>query len=189
MNYNKKLLITLFLSANTFAFANINMPHATMVQDDEDTEKEADGSDDFAESTAEFEALFNVTGEDIISDAMKYLGRPYRRGSAGPKSFDCSGFTSYVFKINNISLGRSSRDQYMQGIHVERKNLKVGDLVFFSSPGSGRGVGHVGIVSKVDNNGNFSFIHAARNGIKVDNYANTAYYKGRYLGARRILDY
>ena len=67
--------------------------------------------------------------------------------------------------------------------------MKVGDLVFFSSPGSGRGVGHVGIVSKVDNNGNFSFIHAARNGIKVDDYANTAYYKGRYLGARRILDY
>ena len=64
MNYYKKLLITLFLSANTFAFANINMPHATMVQDDEDTEKEADGSDDFAESTAEFEALFKVTGEE-----------------------------------------------------------------------------------------------------------------------------
>ena len=49
MNYYKKLLITLFLSANTFAFANINMPHAMMVQDDEDTEKEADGSDKYAQ--------------------------------------------------------------------------------------------------------------------------------------------
>lgn len=184
-----KLLVTFVLSFFTFSSVNADLPHTTLVSDDNNTEAEANSEEDFAESSDEFEALFNVTGEDIIKDAMKYLGRPYSRGSAGPKAFDCSGFTSFVFKKNNISLGRSSRDQYTQGISVDHKDLKVGDLVFFTSPGSGRGVGHVGIVSKVENNGNFCFIHAARNGIKVDNYAKTGYYKGRYIGARRILDY
>ena len=185
----KKIFFTILLFSASYSTVNADLPHVYMVADDENTEAEADTEDDFAESTDEFEALFSVTGEDIIKDAMKYLGRPYSRGSAGPKAFDCSGFTSFVYKKSNISLGRSSRDQFTQGIHVDRKDLKVGDLVFFSSPGSGRGVGHVGIVSKVENNGNFSFIHAARGGIKVDNYAQTGYYKGHYIGARRILDY
>ena len=53
---------------------------------------------------SEFEALFSVTGEQIVARAEQYLGRPYRRGSKGPSAFDCSGFTSYVYKSMNIRL-------------------------------------------------------------------------------------
>lgn len=185
----KKTITSFLLSIYVLSAATALLPHAPLSPDDKHNTTEADKSDDCVGSSSELEALFNVTGDDIISNAMKYLGRPYRRGAAGPKAFDCSGFTSYIFKKSNISLGRSSRDQYRQGVHIKRKDLQVGDLVFFSSPGSGRSVGHVGIVSKVEGDGNFSFIHAARGGIKVDNYATTGYYRGRYMGARRILDY
>lgn len=128
-----------------------------------------------------------VTGSDVIETAMKYLGHPYRRGMAGPKGFDCSGFTSFIFDIFNISLSRDSRAQYRQGISVERSELRVGDLVFFTSPHSGRSVGHVGIVSKVEDDGNFHFVHAARRGVIEDNFQTSTFYRGRYVGARRVL--
>lgn len=144
---------------------------------------------DFSESSDELEALFNVTGADIIENAMKYLGRPYRSGMKGPHAFDCSGFTSYVYGTKNISLSPSSKTQYTQGVSVKRNELRQGDLVFFTSPRSGRSVGHVGIVTEVEEDGNFHFVHASRRGVVVDNYAKAGYYKGRYIGARRILDY
>lgn len=126
----------------------------------------------------------------IIADASRYLGVRYRHGAAGPHGFDCSGFTSYIFKNIDIDLSRSSRDQYKQGEKVESiSELRPGDLVFFSGSRRSRTlVGHVGIVVSVDENGkDFRFIHAARTGIRFDNLSET-YYTQRYIGARRVLD-
>ena len=128
-----------------------------------------------------------ITGEEVVKTAMKYLGLPYRSGMSGPKGFDCSGFTRFIFDIFHIDLDHGSRAQYTQGVSVDRKDLRVGDLVFFTSPRSGRAVGHVGIVSEVEENGNFHFVHAARRGVIVDDYATSSYYNGRYVGARRVL--
>lgn len=187
MNFKK---IGLTVMAFSFAiFTGSTTLQTSDGKDDEGGNETYREIDDFTESSAEFEALFNVTGEDIIENAMKYLGRPYRRGTAGPYTFDCSGFTSFVYGNNNISLSRSSKTQFTQGVKVSRDELREGDLVFFTSPGSGRGVGHVGIVTEVKPDGNFCFVHAARRGIKVDNFASSGYYNRRYLGARRILDY
>ena len=126
--------------------------------------------------------------ETIIQTAMKFLGTRYRRGTAGPKTLDCSGFTSYVFGKLNILLSRSSRDQYRQGEAVKKiADLKRGDLVFFGGSRARRSVGHVGIVTDVAEDGNsFNFVHAACSGVKVDN-SKSSYYSRRYIGARRIL--
>ena len=48
---------------------------------------------------SELEALFNVTGSQIIKKAKDYIGRPYRRGCMGPYAFDCSGFTSFCLSV------------------------------------------------------------------------------------------
>lgn len=144
---------------------------------------------DVSEGEDEVGPLFKVTGADIIEKAMKYLGRPYRYGKKGPNAFDCSGFTSYIYGTKNISLSPSSKMQYTQGVSVRRGDLRQGDLVFFTSPHSGRGVGHVGIVTEVEEDGNFLFVHASRRGVVVDNYAKAGYYKNRYIGARRILNH
>lgn len=124
---------------------------------------------------------------DLLSEAKTHIGKRYRSGGKGPNAFDCSGFSSYVFKQFGFSLGASSRDQYNQGIAVKDKELRPGDLVFFTGRGR-RGVGHVGIVVKADNEkGTFQFIHASTSqGIKID--SNTGYYEGRYLGARRVIN-
>lgn len=130
-----------------------------------------------------------VTGNDIVQRAMKYIGVPYRSGRMNPKvGFDCSGFTSYVFKKENILLTHSSRSQFTQGIQInDCKELHKGDLVFFSGSRNSSRIGHVGIVTEVNHQtGSFSFIHASRTGVCVSS-STEAYYQKRYVGACRVL--
>lgn len=122
--------------------------------------------------------------DNLMSTAMKHLGARYSRGAMGPNRFDCSGFTSYVYKLNNVQLKRSSRSQYTQGIPVSREELHKGDLVFFSGSRRSSNIGHVGIVTDVDGT-NFSFIHAAETGVIISR-SSEYYYRVRYVGARRI---
>ena len=129
----------------------------------------------------------NIMLDDLLSEAKSHLGKRYRSGGKGPSAFDCSGFSGYVYHQFGYNLGASSRDQFTQGEEVKDKDLRKGDLVFFTGRNRKRGVGHVGIVVSVDNEkGTFTFIHASTSqGIKID--SNIGYYEGRYLGARRII--
>ena len=128
-----------------------------------------------------------VKSDVILSQAMSLLGTKYRAGGADPRGFDCSGFTSYVYGQNGISIGRSSRDQYAQNTPINRNQIRPGDLVFFSGTRIGSGVGHVGIVTEVDKSADtFFFIHSSTNGGVVVTSSANAYYAQRYLGARRV---
>ncbi|MDE6095748.1 MAG: C40 family peptidase [Muribaculaceae bacterium] len=150
----------------------------------QDVERREEASSDHDHLSSETAMLIN----DLLSEANSHMGKRYRSGAKGPKAFDCSGFSSYVFRQFGYSLGASSRDQYVQGEAVEKQNLRKGDLVFFTGRNSkSNRVGHVGIVVSADNeNGTFKFIHASTSqGIKID--SNDGYYSRRYIGARRII--
>lgn len=130
-----------------------------------------------------------LTGNDVVEKAKEFLGVPYRSGQMNPeRGFDCSGFTSYVYQTLNIALTRTSRSQYHEGKKIEnRKELKKGDLVFFTGSRSSRTIGHVGIVAEVDKEkGTFKFIHAGRRGICITS-STEPYYSKRYVGACRVL--
>ena len=138
------------------------------------------------ERTVSYNAGF---GESVVRTALQYLGARYSRGSSGPNVFDCSGFTRFVYGQENVSILRSSRSQFTQGTPIARiADLKKGDLVFFGGRGNSRSVGHVGIVTEVDPDGqNFSFVHASNSGVKISD-SDEAYYSRRYIGARRIVE-
>jgi len=126
--------------------------------------------------------------EELMDEAFSHLGARYRYGSKGPKTFDCSGFTSYVYKQRtDINIGGSSRDQYARNTPISREELQCGDLVFFTSPRSRNGVGHVGLVVDVDPvTHHFSFIHASStSGVKISQSTESNYAR-RYIGARRV---
>lgn len=126
--------------------------------------------------------------DNLMDEAFKHIGARYRSGAKGPSAFDCSGFTSYVYsKMMNKSIGASSRDQYAKNTPIRKDELQTGDLVFFTSPHSGKSVGHVGIVVDVNpETGTFDFIHASsKSGVKVSN-SSDGYYSRRYVGARRV---
>ena len=120
----------------------------------------------------------------VISMAKTLLGKPYVWGAQGPSSFDCSGYTYYVFKnATNISLPRVSKDQSKYGTYVSKSNLKAGDLIFFDTSGSNNGnVSHVGIYL-----GNNEFIHASSSKGKVVISQMSSYYNGAFVNARRVL--
>ena len=124
---------------------------------------------------------------NLIEEAYSHMGKRYRSGGKGPTVFDCSGFTGYVFKKFNYIIGASSREQYAKNKPIKREEMRRGDLVFFTSPRSGRNVGHVGIVIDVDPDTNtFTFIHASTNyGIRVNRSSDSGY-SHRYVGVRRV---
>ena len=133
----------------------------------------------------------NFTDADLIElimqEAFSHLGARYRSGGKGPAAFDCSGFTGYVFGQSDYSIGASSRDQYAKNIPVERSQMRRGDLVFFTSPRSGKQVGHVGIVVSVNPaNDTFTFIHASTNRGVVVSENTEGYYARRFVGVRRV---
>ena len=125
--------------------------------------------------------------DDLLAEAQSHIGKRYRSGAKGPGTFDCSGFSGYVYRQFGYSIGAYSRDQYKIGKNIDRKDLRKGDLVFFTSRSSGKNVGHVGIVWEVDNEtGNFKFIHASVRGVRISDFEG--YYVGRYVGARRVIE-
>lgn len=119
------------------------------------------------------------TTEQIISTAKSFLGVPYKWGGTTPDGFDCSGFTSYVFATQNISLPRVSVDQYGIGTSVSFSDLIPGDLVFFTFSSS-KQVSHVGIYI-----GDNQFISATNSkGIAI--YSFSTYWSNAYVGAKRV---
>ncbi len=136
----------------------------------------------------------SVTAADLadmlISDAMELRGTPYRYGSRGPKTFDCSGFTGYIYRKYGYELERSSSGQAGQGREVSGpwNNLQKGDILVFASRRNTRKVGHVGLFIEMSADGkDFTFIHAAVRGGVVVSHITEEYYASRFLGARRIL--
>lgn len=123
----------------------------------------------------------------ILDYAHTFRGVRYRYGASGPSSFDCSGFTSYVYRNFGYELNRSATYQINDGTIVDKSNLQPGDLVFFSGRGGGPRIGHVGIVVGTDEGG-FSFIHASvHRGITVS-HSTESYYAPRYRGACRVVN-
>lgn len=121
-----------------------------------------------------------VTGNDVAAYAKQFLGCSYVYGAAGPKSFDCSGLTMYVYKHFGYSLSHSSKVQATQGVAVSG-DLQPGDILIFSN--DGKTVGHVGLYL-----GNDKFIHASTSttGVIISNL-HDKWNISKYWGARRIL--
>lgn len=134
-----------------------------------------------AEET-EVVTLENVTGADIVAYAKNYLGYKYTSGGASPsKGFDCSGFTTYVYKHFGISLSRTSSGQNSNGMAVSKSEMKAGDIICFSNSSGSKKIGHVGIYI-----GGGKFIHAAnsRMGVIISNVSGDGFY---FVSARRIV--
>lgn len=121
----------------------------------------------------------NTSGAEIVKNAQKYMGVPYVWGGTTPDGWDCSGFTQYVMKESGISIPRTAAEQFNKGVAVNKSDLQIGDLVFFTTykPGAS----HVGFYM-----GDDKFIHASSAAKKVTiNSLSETYYTDHYIGARR----
>jgi cell wall-associated NlpC family hydrolase len=79
----------------------------------------------------------------VLAEAAKHKGALYLFGAAGPKRFDCSGFTMYVYKkAAGRKLPHKANSQQKYGKAISKANKKPGDLIVFRSGSYGH---HAGI--------------------------------------------
>lgn len=166
-----------YLSDNKTAVSsrsqNISRESINTSNKQEEVAEESPSEDE--ESNYEESSSNGVSGNDIVAYAKQFLGCKYVYGGMSPSGFDCSGFTSYVYKHFGYSLNRTSSGQQSNGVGVDKSNLKPGDILCFT--------GHVGIYI-----GGNSFIHAANpsKGVIITSLSDS-YYVKNYITARRIL--
>lgn len=104
----------------------------------------------------------------VLAEAAKHLGKPYVWGAKGPDSFDCSGFTSYVFRnAAGREIGGYTVPQESAGARISVAQAQPGDLYFWGSPG---GTYHVAIAT-----GGGGYIHAPAPGQNVS-YGSVQYF-------------
>lgn len=125
----------------------------------------------------------STLGNEAMFMALSLVGTPYRYGGNTPESgFDCSGLIGYVFQHSlALVLPRTTSALFQAaGERIAASELRTGDLVFF---GSARQVSHAGIYV-----GESRFVHAPSSGgtVRLDRL-DSAYWKARFLGARRVL--
>ncbi len=124
--------------------------------------------------------------DQMIEQAMRFLGVPYLWGGKTPLGLDCSGFTQLVFKLAGVELLRDAYMQFDQSDleKVEKGKEKKGDLVFFGREG-GR-ISHVGIMINER-----EFINATTHEKPVVQISNLydSYWQKIYRGARRFPEF
>lgn len=121
-----------------------------------------------------------ISKRQILAVAGLYSGAPYLWGGMTTRGIDCSGLTYMAYFVNGVQLPRDAQDQFKAGCPVDKKDLAVGDLVFFSTIDPGPS--HVGIYQGED-----LFINArTKEGVTVTSF-HDPFFIGRYLGARRYL--
>ena len=91
----------------------------------------------------------------MITLAKSKIGTPYKRAGVGDGGFDCSGFVYYLFKENNITIPRTSKNQSKLGVKLSREEIEVGDILSFDTTNAGH-INHSGVYL-----GDGEFIHAS----------------------------
>ncbi len=124
------------------------------------------------------------TAAQAVELALSYVGSPYVYGGSTPKGFDCSGFTSYIYKQFGVSLNRTCSGQLDNGTPVSMSELLPGDLVIFKKyASSSKRASHVGLYI-----GDGQFVHASTYGVGVIvSGLDEAYYTTGFVGGRRVV--
>lgn len=114
----------------------------------------------------------SLFSNDALYDAVKlWYGTPYSFGGGSLNGIDCSGFVQQIYRtVYNKDLPRVSAEMAEVVERKYTKNLKEGDLLFFSFVNSGK-VSHVGIYLR-----DHYFVHAStKKGVVISNLEEADY--------------
>lgn len=123
---------------------------------------------------------------DIINTALSYNGTRYKYGGTTKRGMDCSGLLYISFQSADISLERSSSAMATQGEPIDLKEVRKGDLLFFTTGRSKKQINHVGLVVAVRDN-EIRFIHATTSRGVMVSYLHEGYWNHAFHHARRIM--
>ena len=138
-----------------------------------------------SQTSSKSEEASSSKGEEVVAYAKQFLGSRYVYGGDGSNgTFDCSGFTMYVYRHFGISLphGATSQSKVSSGTKItSQSKLQAGDIVFLTDYETGVGIGHCGIYI-----GDGNFIHASTTTYTVTISSLNTTYAGRFYSAMRF---
>jgi cell wall-associated NlpC family hydrolase len=126
-------------------------------------------------------ATASARAAGAVAFALTQRGVQYQLGGSRPaEGFDCSGLVQYAYAREGIELPRTVKQQYQTGARVDRRDIRPGDLIFFTTETPGPS--HVGIAIDAQ-----SFVHAPVSGgvVRVERFT-TPYWRSRLTGVRRV---
>ncbi|MEU1503875.1 C40 family peptidase [Kitasatospora sp. NPDC005748] len=97
-----------------------------------------------------------------VAFARSKIGLPYVWGGEGPGGYDCSGLTMMAWRQGGKQLNHFAADQYAQSTPIGYRQLRPGDLVFWTDTGRAADIHHVGLYI-----GDDQMIEAPRQGMPV----------------------
>lgn len=124
-------------------------------------------------------------GEQIATDALRHLDKPYVFGKSGPERFDCSGLLVYCFRKHGVQLDHSAEIIGTGGHYRTLRNPRqflVGDVICFDTVDDRDPSDHVGIWL-----GGNRFVHASSEQGKVVVSKLEGYYLEHFTFGRRII--
>jgi len=133
-----------------------------------------------AEAVAPKTSEEKVIKDKLITQYNQWKGTPYKYDHISNKGIDCSGYMIVTFKSQfHMNLPRTTGELANLGTEVNKKDLKIGDLVFFKT---GKKTRHVGVYM-----GNDTFMHSSTSiGVTISSLGNEYWLKS-YWKAKRIL--
>lgn len=135
------------------------------------------------EATFSATSLRNPTRHDVVKVAKRYIGTRYSWGACTQYRMSCTCETrkTYAHFGHTLSMDEWKQWRYKRSTRIwRRKNLKIGDEVFFKENGDGGRITHLGIFS-----GNGNIVHASRYYGRVVE-SKMRYIRG-YHGAKRYV--
>jgi probable lipoprotein NlpC len=116
-------------------------------------------------------ATYKANVQKVVKNVRSYIGTSYKFGGLNYKGIDCSGLVHVCLLEINKNIARMPDEQIKQGVPVDRKALRVGDLVFFGAGKNSTTITHVGIVTEVVSTQKVLFVHASgKRGVVEDNF-------------------
>jgi len=121
-------------------------------------------------------------GRDLVAEARRWLGTPYRYGGQDRSGTDCSGLVLELYRtVCAMKIPRTTSDQKSYCVRVDRDKARAGDLMFFGSGKNSSSASHVGLYI-----GKGEMIHASSSrGVTVSN-VDTGYWGARFQSAGRV---
>ena len=124
--------------------------------------------------------------DKIVANALKYKGVRYKFGGTTKRGMDCSGIVYVAYGSQNVILPRISRDMAKRGKKTSLSKVRKGDLVFFKTSRSRRGINHVGLVVS-NKKGQIRFVHATSSRGVIVSSMSEKYWKKAFVKAVKIL--
>ncbi|WP_375561073.1 C40 family peptidase [Bernardetia sp. OM2101] len=192
LNFTLLLISSVFFlsSCGNFKLVTINDMNKNESNENNALKNKVEVSNENSESTSKIEKYkeSQVKAEKVVDAARQQLGTPHILKNPRKKTAtDCSGMTCKSYSTVGINLPRTTTGQAEMGKFVPKNDLQKGDLVFFTSKKNNRRISHVGLVSRVEEDGRIYFIHTSTSRGVVEDDFYMQHWQDNFVTARRIL--